>query len=113
MGDYMESQPALAKNVFKGNRVAAESLWADLAKKMNSSGTPQKDVSGGKKVRNQISYIGCCIGVKLYACFCCRCGLIGKQLSAKAHNKAVVRATGGGEYSCQMLSVMMISGSTT
>ena len=46
MVDYMESQPALAKNVFKGNRVAAESLWADLAKKMKSGGPPQKDVSG-------------------------------------------------------------------
>ena len=30
-----------------------------------------------------------------------------------AHNKAAVRATGGGEYRCQMLSVMMISESTT
>ena len=83
MVDYMESKPALAKIFFKGDREAAESLWADLAKKLNSSGPPQKDVSGWKKVRNQISYIGCCLGVKLYACFCCRCGLIGKQPSAK------------------------------
>ena len=47
--DYMEAQPALAKNFVKGYRVAADSLWTDLAKKMNSNGPPHKDANGWKK----------------------------------------------------------------
>ena len=70
MVDYMEAQPALENNFIKGDRVAAERLWADLAKKVNANGPPQKDANGWKKVRNQISYISFCFGVKLCACFC-------------------------------------------
>ena len=68
MVDYMEAQPAVAKNFIKGDRVAAESLWADLAKKVNANGPPQKDANGWKKVRNQMSYIGCWLGVNLHIC---------------------------------------------
>ena len=46
MIDYMEGQPALARNFVKGDRVAAEGLWEDLAKKMNSHGPPQKNANG-------------------------------------------------------------------
>ena len=62
--------------------------------------------AGWKKVRNQISYIGCCLGVKLYAGFCLWTDWKTTIRKKVAHNKAEVTAIAGGEFSCQTLSVM-------
>ena len=94
--DYMEAQPALAKNLIKGDRVAAERLWADLAKKVNAKRPPQKDTIGWKKVRNQMSYIICCLGVHLHVCmFLLKVWADWKTTIRKklAHNKAQLRTT--------------------
>ncbi|XP_050339417.1 uncharacterized protein LOC126765722 [Bactrocera neohumeralis] len=80
---FMEQHPDIAKNYVKGDRVAAEALWAELAKELNSQGPPQKDINGWKKVWSD--WKGC----------------VRKKI---AHNKSETRATGGGPFNQFVLS---------
>lgn len=45
----MDAHQDIAKGYVKGDRVAAEALWAELTAKLNSSGPPTKDLNGWKK----------------------------------------------------------------
>ncbi|XP_039969540.1 uncharacterized protein LOC120781397 [Bactrocera tryoni] len=67
----------IAKNFVKIDRAAMEALWADLAKKLNCEGPPQKDINGWKKVWSD------------------RKDCVRKKI---AHNKRETRATGGGQF---------------
>ncbi|XP_043063792.1 uncharacterized protein LOC108101356 [Drosophila ficusphila] len=81
--DFMKDKPDLARGFVKGDRVAAEAKWADLAGALNAIGPPIKDVAGWKKV------------------WCDWKSNIRKKI---AKNKAEARATGGGPYSQQIVT---------
>ncbi|XP_050339521.1 uncharacterized protein LOC126765893 [Bactrocera neohumeralis] len=75
--NFTGKNPDLAKNFVKGNRVAVEALWADVAKMLTSEGPQRTDVNGWKKVWSD--WKGC----------------IRKKI---AHNKCESRATGRGQF---------------
>lgn len=45
----MECHQDIARGYVKGDRVVAETFWAELTEKLNSSGPPTKDCNGWKK----------------------------------------------------------------
>ncbi|XP_060665313.1 uncharacterized protein LOC132797569 [Drosophila nasuta] len=83
--NFMQANENLARGFAKGDRVAAEAKWSELAGALNAIGPPIKDVAGWKKV------------------WCDWKANIRKKI---AHNKAEVRATGGGPYCQQPLTAM-------
>ncbi|XP_062127148.1 uncharacterized protein LOC133839559 [Drosophila sulfurigaster albostrigata] len=81
----MQDNESMARGFAKGDRVAAEAKWSELAGALNAIGPPIKDVAGWKKV------------------WCDWKANIRKKI---AQNKAEVRATGGGPYCQQPLTAM-------
>ncbi|XP_043064699.1 uncharacterized protein LOC122320573 [Drosophila ficusphila] len=79
----MKGKPDLARGFVKGDRVAAEAKWADLAGALNAIKPPIKDVAGWKKVW---------------------CDWKSNTRKKIAKIKAEARATGGGPYSQQVIT---------
>lgn len=47
---FMERHPVIAKNYYKGDRLASEAAWKRLSKELNSVGPPVKEAGEWKRV---------------------------------------------------------------
>lgn len=47
---FMERHPVIAKNYYKGDKLASEAAWKRLSKELNSVGPPVKEAGEWKRV---------------------------------------------------------------
>lgn len=77
---FMERHPVIAKNYYKGDKLASEAAWKRLSKELNSVGPPVKEAGEWKRVSTtKIKSIG----GKLNESISCRFGRTGRAAFAR------------------------------
>ncbi|KAH8406143.1 hypothetical protein KR215_005796, partial [Drosophila sulfurigaster] len=93
--NFMQANESLARGFAKGDRVAAEAKWSELAGALNAIGPPIKEYPQNY---DKLIYYN-----NIFQVWCDWKDNIRKKIS---QNKAEVRATGGGPYFQQSVTAM-------